>query len=188
MGKEGFAGRSSELEEKFFRQKDQELIRAMREKTATMERKKALAEASGIQHEELLDQLDQLEISAETVAALSLVPLVAVAWADGKLDDKERAAVLAAAEQTGLKDDHPAYGLLDSWLKQKPDRKLAGVWYDYISALCDNLSPEAKDELCKELLGRTRTVAEATGGLLGLGSKISQSEQAVLDKLARAFL
>ncbi len=187
MGKDNFAGRSSELEEKFFRAKDQELIRAMREKTANMERKKALAEASGIEHEELLDQLDKLEISAETVAALSLVPLVAVAWADGKLDDKERAAVLAAAEQTGLKADHPGHKLLESWLEQKPDKKLANVWYDYISVLCDNLSPEAKAELGRELLGRTRAVAAATGGLLGLGSKISQSEQAVLDKLARAF-
>lgn len=187
MAKDGFAGRSSELEEKFFRAKDQELIRALREKTATMERKKALAEASGIQHEELLHQLDQLKISAETVAALSLVPLVAVAWADGKLDDKERAAVLAAAEQAGLKEDHPGYRLLESWLNQKPDKRLSDVWYDYIGVLCDNLTPQAKTELSKQLVGRARAVAEATGGLLGLGSKISRSEQTVLEKLARAF-
>lgn len=187
MGKEGFSGRSSELEERFFREKDMESILALREKTATMERKKALAHASGIGHEELLDQLDQLQISAETVAALALVPLVAVAWADGKLDDKERAAVLAAARQNGLNDDHPAYNLLESWLQQKPDKRLSSVWYDYIGVLCKNLSPEAKAELGKELLGRTRAVAKATGGLLGLGSKISMSEQAVLDKLARAF-
>ncbi|MHB8901111.1 MAG: tellurite resistance TerB family protein [Thermoguttaceae bacterium] len=187
MGKANFSGRSSELEEKFFRQKDQELIRAMREKTATMERKKALAEASGIEHDELLSQLDQLQISAETVAALSLVPLVAVAWADGKLDDKERAAVLAAAEQTGLKNDHPGYRLLESWLQEKPEKGLANVWYDYVSVLCDNLSPEARQQLAQELIGRTRAVAEATGGILGLGRKISASEQAVLDKLAAAF-
>ena len=30
-------------------------------------------------------------------------------------------------------------------------------------------------------------MAEATGGLLGLGSKVSQAEQAVLDDLASAF-
>ncbi len=187
MGKGGFAGRRNELEEKFFREKDAELIRAMREKTATMERRKALAEASGIEHEELLDQLDQFQVSAETLAALSLVPLVAVAWADGKLDDKERAAVLASADQIGLKDGHPGYELLESWLKQKPDKRLAEVWHDYIYALCEILSPEAKAELYEDLVGRTRAIAEATGGVLGMGSKVSKPEQDVLDRLARAF-
>lgn len=187
MGIDGFAGRRNELEEKFFREKDMELIRAMREKTATMERKKALAEASGIEHEDLLHQLDQLQISAETLAALSMVPLVAVAWADGKLDDKERAAVMASAEEFGLKDGHPGHDLLEAWLRQKPDKQLSGIWYDYINALCEVLTPEGKAELYEDLLGRTRAVAEATGGLLGLGNKVSKAEQAVLDELARAF-
>jgi len=187
MAREGFGGRRNELEEKFFREKDAELIRAMREKTATMERRKALSEASGIEHEELLDQLDRLNVSAETLAALSLVPLVAVAWADGKLDDKERAAILASAEQIGLEEGHAGHDLLKGWIDQKPDKQLASVWHDYINALCDILSPEAKQELYEDLLGRTRTVAEATGGILGLGSKISQAEQSVLDKLAKAF-
>lgn len=187
MGKGGFAGRRNELEEKFFRERDMELIRAMRERTATMERKKALAEVSGIQQEDLLDQLDQLRISAETLTALSLVPLVAIAWADGTLDDRERAAVLASAEQLGLKEGHPGHDLLESWLQQKPDKKLAGVWYDYISALCEVLTPQAKAELREDLLGQTRAVAEASGGILGLGKRISKSEQAVLDELARAF-
>ena len=67
MGKDSFAGRRNELEEKFFREKDMELIRAMREKTATMERKKALAEASGIEHDDLLDQLQQLRVSIQAI-------------------------------------------------------------------------------------------------------------------------
>lgn len=187
MGKDSFSGRRNELEEKFFRERDAELLRAMREKTATMERRKALTEASGIEHEELLDQLDQLEISAETLAALSLVPLVAVAWADGKLDEKEREAILASATQVGLKAGHPGHELLGEWLRRKPEKKLASVWHDYIGALCDVLTPEAKAELQEDLVGRTRAVAEATGGILGLGSKISKSEQAVLDELASAF-
>ncbi len=187
MGKDGFGGRRNELEEKFFREKDAELIRAMRERTATMERKKALIDASGIEHEELLDQLDRLEISAETLAALSLVPLVAVAWADGKLDDRERAAILTSAEEIGLEKGHAGHDLLESWLKQKPEKKLAGVWNDYIRALCEVLTPEAKAELHEDLLDRARSVATAAGGILGLGSKISKPEQAVLNELARAF-
>lgn len=187
MSQGGFAGRRNELEEQFFRAKDQELLQAMREKTAKMERKKALAEASGIEHEELLEQLDGLQICAETLAALSLIPLVSVAWADGKLDDRERRAVLDSATQVGLEPGHAGYDLLEQWLKRKPDKKVVSVWYDYIQALCQVLSPEAKAELHEDLLGRTRKVAEATGGVLGMGSKISKAEQAVLDELSRAF-
>ena len=102
MAKRSLGGRRNELEETFFSQRDQELMQTLRERIASQERLKALAEVSGITDGELLAQLDQLDVSAETVAALSLVPLVAVAWADGTIDPKERNAVLAAAVALGL--------------------------------------------------------------------------------------
>ena len=45
----------------------------------------------------------------------------------------------------------------------------------------------AMNDLKSDLLGRARTVAEAAGGILGLGSKVSKSEQAMLEELAHAF-
>ena len=38
-----------------------------------------------------------------------------------------------------------------------------------------------------EVLGRARAVAQATGGFLGMGSKISVEEEVVLGQLAKAF-
>ncbi len=38
-----------------------------------------------------------------------------------------------------------------------------------------------------DLLGRARRVAEAAGGFLGLGRRVSAAEQAVLERLAAAF-
>jgi len=101
MKKGNFTGRRMELEEEFFLKRDMELLQALREKTASKQRKQALAEASGIAHDDLLDQLIELDVSGETAAALSLVPLIAVAWADGTIDAKERTAVLDAAEELG---------------------------------------------------------------------------------------
>jgi hypothetical protein len=37
-------------------------------------------------------------------------------------------------------------------------------------------------------MGRARAVAEASGGILGLGSKISKQEAQVLEDMERAFL
>jgi len=187
MKKGSFSGRRNELEEKFFTQRDEELLRALREKAASQERKRALAEASGIEDEDLLDQLDRLEVCGETLAALSLVPLVAVAWADGKIDAEERRAVLAAAEQRGIERDQAGYQLLDRWLGKKPNARLLEVWRGYVAALVPSLSDTAREALKKDLLGRARAVAEAAGGLLGFGNKISASEQAVLDDLQKAF-
>ena len=38
-----------------------------------------------------------------------------------------------------------------------------------------------------EFLGRARSIAEAAGGFLGLGKKVSTPEQSVLDELDRAI-
>ncbi|MHC4405481.1 MAG: hypothetical protein ACYTG0_38025 [Planctomycetota bacterium] len=187
MKKGGFSGRGRGLEDRFFHEHDQKLLEALREQTASKERKKALADASGITDDDLLGQLDKLDISGETVVALSLIPLIAVAWADGNVDVKERAAVLAAAEQKGIEKEHPAHQLLECWLKRKPDGSLLAVWKDYVATLSQTLSPSAKSALKEEVLGRARGVAEAAGGLLGFGSKVSKVEQAVLSDLEKAL-
>jgi len=187
MAKRSFGGRRNELEETFFSQRDRELMQTLRERIASQERLKALAEVSGITDDELLAQLDQLDVSAETVAALSLVPLVAVAWADGTIDLKERKAVLAAAVQKGLEPGHPGYLLLEGWLDQQPERRLLDVWKGYVASLAPTLSGPAKHALQADLLGRARAVAEAAGGLLGFGTKISKAEQSVLNELEQAF-
>ncbi|NQU19806.1 MAG: hypothetical protein HQ567_00875 [Candidatus Nealsonbacteria bacterium] len=187
MKKGSFGSRRRELEEKFFQERDKQLLQAMREKTAAAQRRKALIEVSGITDEELLDQLDELDIGTETIAALSLFPLVAVAWADGSIDEKERQAIIAAAEQKGMEKDHPGHELLDHWLQKKPDPSLMTAWKDYVSALYQTLSDPAKATLKAGALGRARAVAAAAGGLLGFGNKVSKTEQAVLDELEQAL-
>ena len=187
MKKGSFSGRKRELEEKFFLERDKALLQALREKTAAKQRREALSTASGITDDRLLDQLDELDISAETLAALSLVPLIAVAWADGHLDFKERQAVLEAAEEKGLEAEHPGHQLLQQWLEEKPDAKLLAAWKDHVATLSQTLGEPAKAALKTDLLGRAQAVAEKAGGLLGLGNKVSKAERAVLDELEAAF-
>ena len=55
------------------------------------------------------------------------------------------------------------------------------------AALAPSLSESARNALKNDLLGRAQAVAQAAGGLLGLGNKISTSERAVLDELGEAF-
>ncbi len=121
------------------------------------------------------------------MAALSLVPLVEVAWADGTLDAKEQSALLAAAEQAGLSKDSASYRLLEEWFRERPSPKLLAAWKAYVAGLSRTLDVHAKHALKQDLLGRARVVAEAAGGFLGLGKRISSAEQAVLTELEQAF-
>jgi len=187
MKKGSFSGRRRDLEEKFFLERDRALLEALRKETASKQRREALSTASGITDEKLLDKLEELDVSAQTLAALTLVPLIAVAWADGSVDIKERQAVLDAAAQKGVEPEHPGHQLLQQWLKQKPDAQLLVAWKGYVATLSQTLGDEAEVALKTDILARARAVAETAGGLLGFGNKVSKTEQAVLDELEEAF-
>ena len=94
--------RGRSLEDEFFRREDQRLLAKLSDLKTAAATREALATASGITTPEVLDRLLALGIKAETVAALSIVPLVEVAWADGSLDARERRAILDRARDSGV--------------------------------------------------------------------------------------
>jgi hypothetical protein len=102
------------------------------------------------------------------------------------MHDEERAAVLRAAEESGIDAGSPAHELLVSWLEKRPGRELLAAWKSYVEALVAELAPEERQALRHELLDRARAVAESAGGFLGIG-KVSDAERAVLAELEAAF-
>lgn len=187
MSEEFLGDRRKALEESFFAKENERLREALNEKRAAEKRKAALAEVSGITDDAVLTHLDELGIQCDTLAALALVPVVEVAWADGKLDDDERSAVLDAAHEVGIQVGTPAAALLQNWLAVEPGHDTRAAWKEYVAALCKTMDEEKKRKFREGLLARSRAVAEASGGFVGLGSKISGDEKAVLDELEQAF-
>ena len=188
MPKDSLAERGKGLEDAFFAEQDMVLRRRLREAGETQARREALSNALGIKDEAVLDQLAAHGISGETLAALSTVPMVVVAWADGEIDDRERAAVVSGAEQAGLRQGTPGHQLLEGWLAKRPSPALLASWKGYVGALSPTLDEKARSTLKGEVLGRARAVAEAAGGFLGLGRKVSDAEQSVLAELDRSFV
>ena len=131
--------RGRSLEDEFFRREDQRLMERPRELRATEATREALGKASGITKPAILEQLIELGIRAETVAALSIVPLVEVAWADGALDAKERRAVV---ERAGVARDSTAGSLLEAWLDRRPDPSLLIAWTHLVQAMSEQLGPD----------------------------------------------
>ena len=174
------------LEDAFFLQRDKALIERQKVMKKTMETKEALAKASGIENNAVLEKLVELEVRPETLASLSLIPLVEVAWADGSVSKKEEASVLKAAVAMNIKAGSVAYDLLRQWLQNKPAAAMLEAWAHYVRGLCEKLTEEEKSSLKKEIIGHAREVARASGGVLGLGA-ISEEEKAVLEKMEKAF-
>lgn len=182
----GFEERGKALEEAFFAKKNKELLEQVKKNLAASGQRDELLAATGITEEDMLDRILALGINAQSLTAMTIVPLVLVAWADGNVAKEERSAVLSGANQSGIEPDSTAAKLLEGWLSEEPDDSLAETWKAYTKAVCEKLGAGDRLALKEQVIGRSKAVAEAAGGFLGLGS-ISAEEQQVLASLAAAF-
>ena len=171
--------RGRSLEEAFFSRENERLRLGLRAET------EAHAEL-GIADHAIFERLRGLDVTGDEVAALTLIPVVAIAWADGELHDKERAALLQAAEAAGIAPGTPSHLLLESWFRERPDPELFERWKSFIVALCADMPARTVEDLRAELLHRAEAVADAAGGLLGFG-RVSAREREILEELAHAF-
>lgn len=174
------------LEESFFVRENEKLLRNLQEQARRRERRDSLRAVLEIDDEGLLDRLVELDLGPESIVAFSLVPLVQVAWADGEIQAGEREAILRAAEERGVKAGSVNHDLLSDWLRRKPEAALLEAWRHHARALHASLASHESAALRARVMGIARQVAEAAGGILGLGA-ISAAERRVLEDLESAF-
>ena len=185
MADDAMAKRGKGLEEEYFHRKEQELIEKLRQRRQAEAQMKELAEASGIPNEDVLKTLQELGYTRDTVSLLHLVPLISVAWADNKVSGSEREMILEAARLRGVAEDGPAYKQLNDWLTHRPSDEFLDQTLRVISDLAGTDRPDGTKIDRDELLELSTRVAAASGGILGLGNKISPEEQALLDRIAQ---
>jgi len=178
--------RRESLEEEFFRRQNQEILARMR---AAEERERARADlqaATGIEDTVVLDRLLDDGVTHATVAALAVAPLVAVAWADRKLEYRERKAVLHEAAEAGIQPGTPEHEQLEAWLLEAPGATLLQRWISYAHAMVNSLPEHERADFSSTVMRRCRAVAEAAGGFAGMG-RVSPEEQRVLAQVETAL-
>lgn len=185
MSQDLLAAKSRVLENSFFRERDLGLLAYLRSQAD--QTRNQLAEISKIHDLKVLDDLIRVGITAESFTALSLLPLVRIAWADAEIQDSERVAILQAAETEGISKDSTNYQLLKGWLDDRPDPTLLEAWREYAVELAKELDDASLAEVRRITMDRARRIAELTGGILGLSHEISKEEERALIDLARAF-
>jgi len=173
------------LEDAFFLQEDLRLVESLREMKVLEATTGMLSEVSGITDPHLLVRLAQLKVTPSAAASLAILPLIEVAWADGRVDAVERQAILDSLDsalffQTIDRD------IVEAWLGLAPPASLFAAWETYAQHIKEQLEPTERRALAEDILGHARKVAQAAGQFLGFGG-ISKAEQAVLDRLAKAL-
>jgi hypothetical protein len=180
---DAFDDRRKAQEEGYFRKKEQELIEQMRKRAEAEKERADISEVSGIVDTELLQSLQDLGLTRETVLLLHLVPLVHMAWVDGDVSTRERDLIFDVAAARGVVEGSVAHEKLGEWLSRRPAEDLFEKSMEIIGILIENQSDAAPKDLV-ELVSR---VANASGGILGLGRRVSGDEKALIERIASTF-
>lgn len=179
--------RRRSYESEYFQRRERELVAKMRERAALEAEEQEMGELLGVSEDEILSALHDLGYTRETVTLLHLVPLLQVAWVDGSVSAEERAGILEAARARGVEESSPANRQLVSWLESRPPEGFFEDNLRLIGHLLEVETPEQQARSRESLLAYANAIARASGGILGLGSKVSADEQAVLERIARTI-
>jgi hypothetical protein len=177
------ADRGRALEEDYFRKKDRELIEKMRAADAAAKARRDLGASTGVGDPALLDELQALGFTPETVPLLPLIPLVRVAWAEGGVSPEERKMIVDLARARGIAAGSAADRQLADWLDRQPSESVFTRAMRLISAVMSGQFTNASSLSADDLVKYCEEIAAASGGVFGIG-KVSSEERKLLSSIA----
>jgi hypothetical protein len=183
---DGITGDIRSREEEYFRRKDRELVEKMRQAAAADHARHALEARSGIHDPVMLQELEALGFTPDTVSLLPLVPIVQVAWAERGVSDEERQLIVQFARERGIEPGSAANSQLAAWLEQRPSEAVFARATRLIRAMLDHPESGGPDFRLDDLIRHCEEIAAASGGLLGF-RKISAEERALLNQIEAAL-
>jgi hypothetical protein len=181
-----FAERGRSLEEEYFRKREKELIEKMRQHAEAGAERRRLGEQAGVADEEILQDLQALGYTPETVTLLHVVPLVQMAWAEGDVSDRERDLIQEAARARGIAAGSAADQQLSNWLARRPSDDFFEKTLRAIGAVLEAQPAETRAASQKDLLSYCTAIASASGGILGFRT-VSDQERQLLSRISQEF-
>ena len=153
-----------------------------RPRTAEQARKE-LGRKAGLDDPQLVQELQALGFTPDTVSLLPLVPIVQMAWAEGGITKPERELIVRLAKNRGIEPGSAADAQLTEWLNNRPSEDVFARATRLIRAMLDAGSEQTADLNADDLVKYCEEIASASGGILGIG-RISAEERALLTSIA----
>jgi hypothetical protein len=177
---------TSKPEEEYFQAKQARLRQRLLEETeraaVEQKQKREIAGSVGTDDQALIDRIHALGLDGEVAGVLHLMPLVQVAWADGSVSESERKTIMQAVEARGIAPGSASANFIASLLETRPSDTLLD---EILSLLRDLLA--AKGLKPGSVLDACGDVAQASGGLFGFGSKMSQEEREAIQRIGASL-
>ncbi len=173
-------------EEEYFHQEDTQKkakIRRERQLKALRQKERAAIAKELNTSEEVAEEAMALGFDAETALVLPLVPLIQVAWANGKVSKAEAEKVNKKAAVFGLTSGTPACNFLNLLLEEQP----TDLFFERANTVMSHIVEDDRTGMGDNVLAWSKAVAEASGGFFGLANPIKKEQQKVLEDLARIF-
>jgi hypothetical protein len=182
--KDALRDRGRALEDDYFRKRDNELIEKIRRHAEMGAERRRFGQQAGVADEEILNDLQTLGFTSETVKLLHLVPLVQMAWADGGVSDGERDLIVQAARSRGIEPGSAADQQLAAWLADRPSGALFEKTLRAIGAILHALPMAEREASQRDLLAYSTAIASASGGILGFRT-VSEEERQLLARISK---
>lgn len=172
-------------EEKYFAAVEAEARRKLRESlednARRLEENTAVAAALGTDDAVLADEIRKLGFDGDNAKVFDLLPLVHVAWADGSVQRGERSAILKILRTRGIEPGTSPFRTIEALLEERP----ADTFMRQSLALLRGvLGKRGGGDGKQEIVDLCMQVAAASGGLLGLGARMSDEEKAMIAQIS----
>lgn len=186
MDHDSLAERGRALEDEYFRKRDRELIEKMRQAAATDQARAELGQKTGVHDPAVLDELQNLGFTPETVILLPLVPLFEIAWAEGGITQAERDLIVKLARHRGVTEHSVADRQMTEWLTTRPSPAVFARAGRLTAALLESGSDQVTSGLtADDVVAYCEKIAAASGGIFGLRlGSISPDEKSLLSRIA----
>jgi uncharacterized membrane protein YebE (DUF533 family) len=126
--------------------------------------------------------------TAEEIAELlPLVPLVKVAWAEGRITKREREIILRKAEMMGIVPETSAFQRLSDWLELHPTDDFYLESLERLRESLLSMPDDERDLLHLDLISDCVNIAEASGGTRRYpagGPRVCDEEFAAVERIA----
>ncbi len=176
----------SDEEERYFRAAEAEARKKMRaelERNAkALEEHRKIAQSVGTEDHSLAERIKELGFDGESAPVFDLLPLVHVAWADGSVQKGERVAILDILKARGIQPGSPGWVLMESMLEERP---ADAFMQESIVLLREVVGAEG--DRTGEIVDLCIKVAAASGGFLGMGSRIGPEERDLIARVSLAL-
>lgn len=176
----------SEEEEKYFARTEADKRAALRhdlgKAAEELQESRRISETIGTSDEALVGRLRALGFDGDTSRIFDLLPLIHVAWADGKIERNERSLIFKVLEKRGIAKGTEPWMLAEALLEEEP----SPAFMDETLALLRDLA-SAKPGVQSSILDLCLMVADASGGVLGFGNKVSDEEKELIRHIAETL-